>query len=237
MLSLTNLALASAVGAVLVVAPRAPGGPAVPRPEALTTVTGRLKVLDRGGTTAQDVQQAAIWLTPASGTMPALTPGRADITTENRTFSPHVTVVTVGSTVRFPNRDGFNHNVFSLTEGNSFDLGLYERGEGKTATFAAPGVVNVFCNVHSTMSALVIVRNSPWFTQPSADGSFTLGNVPPGPYVLHLWHERTAESTQPVTVTAQGLSLMDLQLDARGYAPKDHLNKFGRPYARTGRRY
>src|SRR5689334_17006946 len=107
-----NVALASAFGAVLLLSPATRLDPLQPDPAVLTTVTGRLKVLDRGGATAQDVQQAAVWLTPVNGSMPALTPGRVDITTENRTFSPHVTVVTVGSMVRFPNRDGFNHNVF-----------------------------------------------------------------------------------------------------------------------------
>lgn len=230
MLSFPNLALTTLLGATALLAPR----PASPAP--LAAVTGRLKVTDRGGRTAPDVEQAVVWLV-ARGTIPAVAPARADVTTERRTFSPHVTVVPVGSTIRFPNRDGFNHNVFSLTEGNSFDLGLYERGEGKTTVFTNAGVVNVFCNVHSTMSAIVVVRNTPWFAQPSVDGSFTIGNVPPGQYVLHTWHERAQESTQPVTVAATGLQLPDLQLDARGFVQREHLNKFGRPYARTGRRY
>jgi plastocyanin len=203
----------------------------------LTAVSGRLKVIDRGGKTANDVSQAVVWLTPVRGTAPATTPARADITTENRTFSPHVLVVPAGSTVRFPNRDGFNHNVFSLTEGNAFDLGLYERGDGKTTQFMNAGVVSVFCNVHSTMSAVVVVRNTPWFAQPSANGSFTIANVPAGEYQLHLWHERTQESVRPVTVTATGIDLAEVELDARSYVQREHLNKFGRPYARTGRRY
>ena len=195
MLSLSNVALRTALGATVLLAPRVSG------PTPFAAVSGRLKVIDRGGQTAPDVQQAVVFLLPARGNPPAVAPGRADITTENRTFSPHINVVTAGSTVRFPNRDGFNHNVFSLTEGNSFDLGLYDRGEGKTTLFMNAGVVNVFCNVHSTMSAIVVVRNTPWFAQPSVDGSFTIGNVPPGEYVLHLWHERAPESTRPVTVT------------------------------------
>ena len=231
MLSLSNVALRTALGATVLLGPRVPG------PTPFAALSGRLKVIDRGGQTAPDVQQAVVYLLPAHGNPPTVAPGRADITAENRTFSPHITVVTAGSTVRFPNRDGFNHNVFSLTEGNSFDLGLYDRGEGKTTVFANAGVVNVFCNVHSTMSAIVVVRNTPWFAQPSVDGGFTIGNVPPGDYVLHLWHERAPESTKPVTVTAAGLQLADLQLDARDFVQRDHLNKFGRPYARTGRRY
>jgi len=229
--SIANLLLVGALGAALAVTPAsAPETPA-------GAVAGRLKVIDRGGKTATDVQQAVIWLTPVRGTAPAVTPARIDITTEKRTFSPHVAVVTVGSTVRFPNRDGFNHNVFSLSDGNAFDLGLYERGDGKSTQFNAPGVVNVFCNVHSTMSAVVVVRNTPWFAQPLADGSFTIPNVPAGEYVLHTWHERAQEGTQSVTVTATGLELPALELDARSYVQREHLNKFGRPYARTGRRY
>lgn len=222
-----NVAFVALLGA----APIALPGPSAP------TVSGHIKVIDRGGNPAQDVDQAVLWLMPAHGNPPAVAPGHADVITQNRTFNPHVTVVSLGSTVRFPNRDGFNHNVFSLTEGDQFDLGLQDRGEGKSTTFNAPGVVNVFCNVHSTMSAIVLVRNTPWFAQPSADGSFSIANVPPGEYVLHAFHERAGESTRPVTVTGAGATLPDLQLDARGYVQQEHLNKFGRPYARTGRRY
>lgn len=228
MLPPLNVAFAAILGAALFSAPPDPP---------IAAVSGHLRVIDRGGTPAQDVDQAVLWLMPARGNPPPVAPGHADVITQNRTFNPHVTVVSLGSTVRFPNRDGFNHNVFSLTEGDQFDLGLQDRGEGKSTTFTTAGVVNVFCNVHSTMSAIVIVRNTPWFAQPSADGSFSIANVPPGEYVLHAYHERAGESTRPVTVTAAGATLPDLQLDARGFVQQEHLNKFGRPYARTGRRY
>src|ERR1041385_5249324 len=186
--SASNLALLALFGAML----------GTPRPPvrgtiSMAQVTGHLKVLDRGGQVAQHVEQAVLWLEPARGNPPPVTPGRADITTEHRTFSPHVTVVAAGSTVRFPNRDGFNHNVFSLTEGDQFDLGLYDRGEGKTTVFATSGIVNVFCNVHSTMSAIVVVRSTPWYTQPTADGSFAIGNVPPGEYVLRSEERRVGK--------------------------------------------
>jgi len=231
MLPNANVLLAGLLGMGALLAP-----PPLP-PTPAGAVSGRLKVTDRGGQPATDVPQAVIWLTPVRGTAPAVPPARADVTTEKRTFSPHVIVVPVGSTVRFPNRDGFNHNVFSLTEGNTFDLGLYDRGDGKSTQFLNAGIVSVFCNVHSTMSAIVVVRNTPWFAQPSADGSFSIPNVPAGEYQLHLWHERTQETVRPVTVTATGLDLADVELDARSYVQKEHLNKFGRPYARTGRRY
>lgn len=70
-------------------------------------------------------------------------------------------MVPAGSTVRFPNQDSILHNVFSVSRANRFDLGLYRRGEGKSATFRQPGVVRVFCNVHHSMVAYVVVVETP----------------------------------------------------------------------------
>ncbi len=197
-----------------------------------TDVRGRLTVLDKGNRPAEDVGQAVIWL-DGRGAAPA--PARAEITTSDKAFRPHVLVVPAGSTVSFPNLDPFNHNVFSLSEERPFDLGLYGRGETRTARFTRAGVVRVYCNVHAQMSALVIVRDGPYVAQPSGDGSFTLSQVPPGRYTLHAWHERAPEATQPVVVPPGGLGGLALTLDARGHRFKPHLNKFGQPYPQQGR--
>ena len=200
-----------------------------------TVVSGRLTVLDRGNRSATDVGQSVIWLeTPAPARM---APARTETFTEGKQFLPRVSVVTLGSTIAFPNHDPFNHNVFSLSPEARFDLGLYGRGESKSAPFPRAGIVRVYCNVHPQMSAIVVVRDNPYYAQPGADGSFTINEVPPGNYVLHAWHERGGETTRPVTVAATGLRNAALQLDARGYRFVQHLNKFGQPYTQQGRRY
>ena len=201
-----------------------------------TSVSGRISVTDRGNRPANDVGQSVVWLetTPPPG---KLSPARAEMFTEGKQFLPHVTVVPVGSTVAFPNHDPFNHNVFSLAPEARFDLGLYGRGETKSTQFNRAGVVRVYCNVHAQMSAIIIVRDNPYFAQPGADGSFIIADVPPGNYMLHAWHERGGESTRPVTVPPDGLRTAAIQLDARGYRFTQHLNKFGQPYTQQGRRY
>lgn len=201
-------------------------------------VTGRIIVIEKGNKVASDVGQGVVWLERANGPTPAPRAIHAVVTAENKTFMPHVAVIPIGSSVTFPNRDGFDHNVFSLSEAGPFDLGLYERGEGKTASFPKAGIIRVYCNIHSTMNALIIVAATPWYTQPAGDGTFAIEAVPPGQYVLHAWHERAAaEVTVPVTVTVTGAQVPDVTLDARGFRPQDHMNKFGKPYARVGRRY
>lgn len=198
-------------------------------------VRGQITMLDKGDTTAHDVGQAVVWLATASSI--PVEPVQAEIGTAEKEFSPHVLVVPAGSLVAFPNHDPFNHNVFSLSEENSFDLGLYGRGATRSIRFRRPGVVRIYCNIHAGMSALVVVRDSPHFTQPSTDGSFSLASVPPGNYALHVWHERTPQVTREVRVPATGLADLTIELDARGYRFKPHLNKHGQPYSQQGRRY
>jgi plastocyanin len=199
------------------------------------TVSGRLTMLNQGDRQAQDVGQAVIWLATPSRVPTA--PVRAEISTANKQFSPHVLVVPLGSTVTFPNHDPFNHNVFSLSEESPFDLGLYSRGETRSAKFNQAGIVRIYCNVHPQMSALVVVRDNPYYGQPSSDGSFSIPAVPPGNYVVHAWHERSPELSQELEVTPGGIGDLNLELDARGYKFKPHLNKHGQPYAQQGRRY
>ncbi|MBA3318127.1 MAG: hypothetical protein H0T50_08565 [Gemmatimonadales bacterium] len=201
----------------------------------ISAVSGRVTMLDKENQPGDDVGQAVLWL--SSGSAHPRPPVQTDVGTSGKAFSPRVLVVPVGSTVSFSNYDPFNHNVFSLSEENPFDLGLYGRGEARSVRFDRPGLVRVYCNVHAQMSALVHVRDTPWYTQPASDGSFTLSSVPVGDYTLHVWHERASETTQPLTVPDEGVTELALELDARGYQFKPHLNKQGQPYPQQGRRY
>lgn len=201
----------------------------------MSAIQGTLTLLDKGDRQAKDVGQAVIWL--ATRNKIPLSPVKADISTAEKEFSPHVLVVPVNSTVTFPNHDPFNHNVFSLSEEKPFDLGMYGRGETRSVTFEKAGVIRIYCNVHPQMSALVVVRDNRYYSQPSSDGSFIIPDVPAGKYLLHAWHERSPETTRDIVVPAGGVDNLQLELDARGYKFKPHLNKFGRPYPQQGRRY
>jgi plastocyanin len=196
-------------------------------------VRGHVTLLEKGNRQGNDVGQAVVWL----DTRRPVQPVTAEITTSEKSFSPHVLVVPAGSTVSFPNHDPFNHNVFSLSEEQPFDLGLYGRGQTRSVRFTRAGIIRVYCNVHAQMSALIVVRDGPYFAQPEGDGSFALPPVPAGRYLLHAWHERAGELTQSLDVPSGGLADVAVQLDARGYRFKPHLNKYGQPYPQEGRRY
>jgi plastocyanin len=125
---------------------------------------------------------------------------QAQIRQEHESFSPRVVAVTRGSTVDFPNADPYFHNVFSLSGAATFDLGRYPSGQSRARLLAKPGIVKVYCHIHSQMSATILVLDHPFFVTPDADGRFTLGGVPPGSYTLVGWHERVGEELNPVSV-------------------------------------
>jgi plastocyanin len=190
-------------------------------------VAGRIQVMDAGGRPAADLGDAVLWI---EGRGPRGAAARVDVALDARQFHPRVVVVPVGSTVNFPNQDPFNHNVFSVSDPNSFDLGLYGQREAHEKRFTRPGLVRVYCNIHPRMTGFVIVRDNAWYTKPALDGSFTIENVAPGSYTLRVWQERAPEFSQPITVPAGGLSGVAITMDASGYVYAQHKNKYGQEY-------
>src|SRR3989454_1730077 len=156
---------------------------AVQRGIAQGRVAGRVTLLEKSGKSSPDLAAAVVYLEGGTADN-AARPVTVDIAINDKEFVPRVVVVPLGSTVRFPNHDPFDHNVFSASGPDPFDLGQYEIGEAKTWTFTSPGLVRVFCNIHPRMVAFVQVMAGRHFTQPAADGSFEITPVPPGTWVL-----------------------------------------------------
>jgi len=192
-------------------------------------VAGRIVILEKDNKPSPDLGDAVLYLEGPTGAADRAPRTTVEIAITDKVYAPPVVVVPIGSTVRFPNHDPFNHNVFSVNEPNQFDLGLYGRGEVRSQTFTRPGLVRVFCNVHPRMVAYVFVMENRYYAQPGTDGGFVIDGVPPGPNRLHVWHERILnEVVKDVTVGSGG----DLQiaLNARGYRWQPHRNKHGRNY-------
>jgi len=130
--------------------------------------------------------------------------GRARMDQRHETFVPHVLAVTVGTTVDFPNNDATYHNVFSLSRTNPFDLGRYAAGRSKSVRFDRPGIVRIFCDIHSHMSAFILVFGHRFFDVTDAEGRYRIADVPPGTYTVVVWSERLPQVSRQVTVSPSG---------------------------------
>jgi len=139
-------------------------------------------------------------------------PMRAAVRQHDEAFVPHVTAVTPGSLVSFPNEDPYYHNVFSLSRTATFDLGRFPQGETRTRAFARPGLVKVYCHIHSNMSAIVMVLEHSYFTRADEGGGFVLDAVPAGSWTVSAWHERIGETSRRIDVPPRGTTTADFVL-------------------------
>lgn len=147
-----------------------------------------------------DLDRVVVFIRYVNGWVPSVEPeGPLILDQKGKTFVPTVLPILVGSTVQFPNSDPFFHNVFSLSLGNSFDLGHYPRGKSKSVTFKKVGVVSVYCNIHPSMKGYILVLQNPYFAKVGKEGRFTLKDLPAGDYELVVWHP-VKETTRPISI-------------------------------------
>lgn len=127
-----------------------------------------------------------------------------------RQFTPQVTVVPVGSSLQFPNRDTVRHHVYSFSP-VKFELKLYIGSPANLVVFDKPGIAVLGCNIHDNMTAWVVIVETPYYGRSGADGKLALDNVPAGNYRLRVWHQNLPVGApaidQPLTVTAAGAAV------------------------------
>lgn len=164
----------------------------------LTLTAGRGQALVPG-----ELVDSVVYYVPDAGARRPRA-GRFNIYTLNRDFKPAAMAVPIGSTVRFVNQDEVRHNVFSVTPGNTFDLGYQAPGQSADQVLNRAGVVLVSCNVHRSMETDVLVVPSAYAAKVGADGRFVLRGVPAGGGKLYYWNPRGALGAKAITLPASG---------------------------------
>ncbi len=195
-------------------------------PVAAGPVSGVVRTVGRSGVIPA---QSVVYAEPIDAAPPRQA-GRFTVRQKNKTFTPRLLGVPVGSSVEFPNDDNIFHNVFSLSGPQPFDLGLYRSGQSQSRTFVQSGTYRVFCNIHPNMSALILVVPTPYVTLPASQGRFVL-ELPAGRYRLTALSERAAPVSIEVTAEAGATQAPELTLDESAWMAIQHKNKFGKDYS------
>lgn len=123
---------------------------------------------------------------------------------KNCRYGPHVLGLQAAQPLRITNSDPLLHNINAQpTQNRGFNISQPQAGMETTREFRVPEVmIPVACDVHGWMNAYIGVTGHPYHAVSAADGTYEIGNLPPGDYVIEVWHERYGTQTQNVSVAA-----------------------------------
>lgn len=155
---------------------------------------------------------AVVYLQEAPAGKP---PGTSTMDQKKMQFMPHVLPVMVGTTVKFVNSDPTPHNVFS-PDYEKYNLGTWPEGQSKDYVFSKctkfPCAYTQLCRVHPEMEGFVVVLPNSYFAVSDREGHFEIRDVPPGKYVVAVWHPKLKAQPKPVTVEAGQNATVDFAL-------------------------
>lgn len=147
--------------------------------------------------TQQPVYEAVIIARPIySGAAVAANRQPAHILVDqvDKEFVNKNTVIRVGDSINFPNKDNIRHHVYSFSNAKNFELALYKETPAEPILFDKPGVVKLGCNIHDWMVAYIYVADSPFNTMTGQDGNASISELPEGEYDVRIWHARMSQS-------------------------------------------
>lgn len=146
-----------------------------------------MKLVDASG---RPVADAVVTVRPAGGVPagPIRFPWPTTMVQQNISFAPHVLVVPVGATVRFPNKDKVRHHVYSFSRPAKFEIKLFGQDETRSYTFTTAGAVALGCNIHDQMSGFIKVVDTPFAAKSDAAGVARLTGMATGTAQVTIWH-------------------------------------------------
>ena len=175
--------------------------------------TADFKVLDKEGKPLPD---AVVVLYPHTPSAPVVPKTPIVIQQEKMRFVPAITVVPLGTRVRFTNMDTWDHHVRGTAESvksamsaqsdePNFGLRLSAKAEGKTPSSAdvlmdKAGTVLLGCHLHGSMRGHIFVTDSAWTAKTDAEGMAHFDQVPPGATQLRVWHSEDLLGQAPQTL-------------------------------------
>lgn len=151
---------------------------------------------------------------------------------QDKQYQTRYSTINTGDEVVFVNKDNIQHNVFSSSGSNAFDLGTYGAGLKRGVTLTEPGIVKVYCNIHADMATFVAVADPGLSVEVDDQGRYQMDKVPLGTYDMTVWNIR-GETTRTIEIKAkETLELVD-RIDTAVVKKETHKNKFGGNYSKN----
>ena len=133
-------------------------------------------------------------------------------------YIPHVLAFQVNQELKIVNEDQTSHNIHPLPKLN--------REWNKSQPPGTPAIsekydkaefIPVKCNVHPWMHGNFAVMKNSHYSVTGDNGTFTLGNLPPGKYTITAWQESYGDQSQDVTISGGETKTISFVFKAKPY--------------------
>ena len=130
-------------------------------------------------------------------------------------YKPHVVAVRANQELKVVNSDTTTHNIHPAPNNNRESNQTQPPGAPLSMTFAREEIaIPVKCNIHPWMHSYIAVFKHPYFAVTGKDGSFEIGNLPPGSYTITAWHGKLGTTIQKITVGESETKTIEFVLKA-----------------------
>ena len=190
------------------------------------------------GADGKPAANVVVQVRPTAAWTPRPAPPVAVVTQQDLRYEPFVTVVPRGGSVRFVNRDAYDHHVRSLAGGplgsvapaKQIDIRMGPAKSGQDTSsdvvLDQAGAIVLGCHLHGSMRGHVFVADTPWSAVSDAAGRVRIEGVPDGAAELRVWHpdQLTEQAAQTLQVTAASNAEAKLNLTPRTRAARPAAN-------------
>jgi len=180
-----------------------------------------MTVVDKGG---KPVPNAVVTVYPSAG-LPggAISfPWGSTMVQQDIAFNPHVLIVPVGATVRFPNKDKVRHHIYSFSKPARFEIKLFGKDETRSYRFTTAGAVALGCNIHDMMSGFIKVVDTPFAAKSDASGALRISGLPAGSARVVVWQPMMRAKYNEITLNLNfgrtGATQQRVPIEMRGGA-------------------
>lgn len=146
------------------------------------------------------VKNVVIWLDGKKARKLKSKAGTYTIDQKNCTYAPHVLAMPKDSELKILTSDPINHNIHTYSFENDPINIMFLPGQDYSQEMEESEVVKVSCDLHGWMEAYIVVTPSSYFAVTGNDGAFEIKDVPPGKYILRVWHEGLGEESRKIKI-------------------------------------
>lgn len=147
------------------------------------------------------LKNIVVYIDPLDGQRRTISDKTIDIGQLNKSFTPYISVIQQGNTVRFHNQDDITHHIYSVTGENKFSIKIRSGQQKIKQDINHLGEVAMGCNIHDWMSGYLLVLDTPYFDKTNVKGDVSIDVPASGNYQVTVWHPQMSEANNRISET------------------------------------